>query len=413
MWINRGVTIMKMRGLLFFELKKILKSPLTFLFIIVAPTLLIAMISYGIHPLLSSNSVIEKFDVAIVNQDNSSTSRSIIEQFQSSEEFADVVSFVHVQFPEGKRLIQANKVASIVIIPEGFSSSLKKGENKPLEVIGNYKRPLQSTLFKEMMTSALNLITAAQSGVNTAYHYLHNEVSKKESKAIVKDAIVHFTFHSLSRHDVFELKTFEKINFFTPIEYYSSAGIIVILYIVSLFSIIVISTKESEAINNRLITFGVGFVPLVIAKFFTILTVLAFQLGMVTLSLLIFVEQFMVEDILLTSIVLILILVAVSAINTFFISLRLNALATSIVAFITFAFMSYAGGSIIPLTILPENIRIYSVITINHWGHHGLLHSLFISDFTEMKKSILPLITFTCISLALSLVMTKIRMRQL
>jgi ABC-2 type transport system permease protein len=404
---------MKIHALFLFEFKKILKSPVTFLFMIVAPLLLLSLLSYGLQPLLTSKNIIERFDVAIVNIDDTKTSRSIIEQFESSEEFSNIVSFLNVTENEATELLEDNKVASIVIIPEGFSSSLKKGENYPLKVIGNYQRPLQSSLFKEMMKSALNLITAAQSGVNTAYYYLNDEITNKEMKVTVKEAIVHFTFHSLNRNEVFEEEKFEVFPFFTTIQYYSSSAIILILYIISLFSIVIISTKESATINKRLITFGVGFSSWLFAKFFTVLTILFIQTLIIVMTFILFLEQFVIEDILIAIIVLLTTIVTISALNTLLISLRLNALITSILALITYSFMSYAGGSFIPLTLLPDSISIFSSISINTWAHSALLNSLFISDTQEVTSSSFKLMIFSIVMLLMSLAITKLRMRQL
>ncbi|OZM57222.1 hypothetical protein CIB95_07090 [Lottiidibacillus patelloidae] len=404
---------MKMKTLYLFEIKKILKSPVTFLFMLVAPLLLLALLSYGLQPLLTSNNIIERFDVAIVNIDDTKTSRSIIEQFESSDDFSEIVSFINVSEKEATKLLKENKIASIVVVPEGFSSSLRNGENYPLKVIGNYQRPLQSSLFKEMMMGALNLITAAQSGVNTAYYYLNEEISNKEMKATIKEAIVHFTFHSLNRHEVYEEEKFEVFPYFTTMQYYSSATIILILYIISLFSIIIISTKESKTINNRLITFGVGISSWLFAKFFTVLTIMFIQTIIIVMMFFLFVDQFMIEDLFIAVLVLLITIITISALNTFFISLRLNALITSLIALFTYTFMSYAGGSLIPLTLLPNSINFFSNISINTWAHSALLNSLFISDTLEVISSSFKLMLFSLVMIIMSLAISKLRMRRL
>jgi ABC-2 type transport system permease protein len=395
------------------ELKKLIKSPITFVIMVLVPALLLVLLSFGVQPLLSSKNVVEKFDVAMVNHDNSATSRSVIEQFEASEELKNIVQFIHVTHEEAMTLIETNKVAAAIIIPEGFSRSLKNGENKPLKVVGNYQRPLQSTLFKEMMMSALNLVTAAQSGVNTAYYFLEGEVSNSELKSTVKEAIVHFTFHSLSRNDVFKQEYLEAFPYFSIFQFYTSSGIIFILFVTSLFSLIIVANKESSLIDKRLITYGLRPLSWVFAKFLTVLTLLTFQAFVLFIFLYLFYDQFTIEDYFLSTVSILLTIIAICSFNVLLISLRKNPIFITTIGMVFFILISYVGGTILPSSLLPETVTMWSNFTLTKWAHTALLFSLFISDGIEVFISAMYLISFSILFLGLSLYITKLRMRQL
>jgi ABC-2 type transport system permease protein len=402
---------MKLKALLQFELIKVFKKPITFIFMLLAPLLFISAIAFGFYPLIQSNQLIEPFKVAIVNEDTSLTSKSMIEQFEDSEELSEVVTFIHTDEQAALHFIQSNEIAAIVFIAEGFSASLRKGENKPIEVVGNPQRPLQSALFKEMMSSTVNLISAAQSGVNTVYHFLDGQVPPPALKNVVTNAIVHFSLHALGRNQIFEVITFDAIPSFTILEYYTTSAIIFILLLTGLFCLMILSDEDSQSMFNRLYVSGVKPLDWITAKFLTSAIIISLQNLSIFFLLYLFIDSFYVENVLMTFFVIVMTVITISAINTFIISFRMSALILGTISFLVYVIISYVGGAFIPIPLLPTWAETLSTLSLSKWALSGLLHSIFISKNDIVLKSIGSLSTITVLFLLFAYVTSHIRMR--
>lgn len=110
------------------EFIHIKRDPRSLAITLLAPVVLLVLYAYAI------TFDIKKIDFAVVDRDNTSYSRSLIFKFLSSGYFElNMESYNNME--KSIEELRINKVRMILIIPEKFSSDLKKGKSTALQLI--------------------------------------------------------------------------------------------------------------------------------------------------------------------------------------------------------------------------------------------------------------------------------------
>ncbi len=209
---------------------------------------------------------VNQFPVAIVDNDHTAQTKYVIEQLTEGK-LHKIMKPLYTNEQEAKELLQQNKVAAIVTLPKGFSRDIAHGKNKPLHVIGNSNKPLQSQLFRYVMESAADYTSAAQSGINTVDYFLEKEnVSDKNRRAEFKKSLVTFGLHVLDRGSLFDEQV--ETSFFQQDmkQYYVVSFAALLLMIWSYGGWLLASETQTSPVLARMKTRGVSFVHIYLAQ---------------------------------------------------------------------------------------------------------------------------------------------------
>lgn len=347
--------------------------PFQHLLTMLFPLFIVSLLLYGLAPLWKGHQWVKPYQVALVDQDETVETKLLTRQFQSSKEMNKVVSFQRTTLEKAKDLLQKNKIAAIVVLPKGFTNSLQYGENKPAIVTGNAKKPLEAMLFKEMMEANAKLVSAAQSGVNTTYHYMKKAgVQGDKLDRILKQLIVSFSLQSLGRNNVFETVTLNAFNGLAIKEYFSISLLLILFMLNSLFALHMMKNEEQGVLKQRLTVMGVNETSVILADFIVLSVLTSIQTG-----LLLGAFSWLIDSINL-SFVLIAFLFTFTM-NAFFIwltSIGIKGRSFISIGLMIILLFSSMSGIILPLSYLPATFEAVSHFLPVRWAQTGLISAI-------------------------------------
>lgn len=374
--------------------------------LIITPFLFISFFVYALSPYLNKSNFIEPFAVALVDKEDTAQTRILGRQLTEIRIFKEVLRVDEVR---AKELIAGNKVAAAIIIPEGFSDSVAIGENKPVTVIGNRAMPLQSFVVKNLMQSAANLVSASQSAINTIYYYnqkagLRGEELEKE----YNDSTMKFFLEALSRNEIFSQVEASPVFDLTPMEYFTAALVVVFLMFAGMPGMKMLVSERSYGLTRRLMASPAGMWQTILSKFIVslILSVIQFSI-IIILTSLAFRNYWGAPA---QNILLLFggVIFAVSAWSIFVSSVSRTPASADVIGNLGILLMAVIGGSIYPLSSMPEFVRTLSKLTINRWAMEGFLIIFSGNEAISVVNHVYALLAIGLAFLALSVGVLKI-----
>lgn len=125
---SHGLSLMRLRGILFKETLQILRDPSSIALAVVMPMVLLFLFGYGVT--LDADHI----PTAVVNHDGSSISKELIARFDLSSHFA--IRQVRTM-AEAEELVQQRQADAIIQLQTDFSSRLLAGREAPVQVLVN------------------------------------------------------------------------------------------------------------------------------------------------------------------------------------------------------------------------------------------------------------------------------------
>lgn len=229
----------------------------TLLFMFFFPMLALACIGFISMCILSEEVRVEKFQVAIVDQDNTKATNFLIQHLMDNEEITKLSKFIQVNDSIANELMEKNQIVAIISLPHGFTKNIIKGDNTPVPVIVNPRKPIQSMLVLQLLESATKFTSAAQSGINTIYHFLQKAgVGEEIIEEEYNKSIVAFSFQIFGRGKLFKAEVRQGINQNLTNYYITSFSVLLLMF--WSFSIpLLLKGNMSKALQNRLSIYGI------------------------------------------------------------------------------------------------------------------------------------------------------------
>lgn len=120
-------TLLRIGAMAAKESAHIRRDPQTLVMALVMPVALLLLFGFGV------TFDLEHLPIAAVDQDRTSVSRSIIQSFNASEDLVVTAEFDSVD--QGEALMRKMQAVAIIVIPEGFSRKLARGERAELQLV--------------------------------------------------------------------------------------------------------------------------------------------------------------------------------------------------------------------------------------------------------------------------------------
>lgn len=353
------------------DIKLFLKDWKACVILLAIPVLFIGFFAWTLTPYLNKSSFVEPFSIALVDNEDTTQTRMLSRQLDDLGIFKEIL---RLDEAEAREKLAAGSVSSIIIIPPDFTESVSMGENKPVTVIGSRAAPLQSYIVKSLMQSAANQVSAAQSAIMTIYHYNQKAGLKgEELQKQFTDSTMKFFLEALSRREVFSQVEGTPQFDLTPMEYFTAALLVVFMMFAGMPGMKMLVTERSMGITRRLAASPVRMWQIVLSKLVTSLLLVMLQFGVIiALTSVIFNNYWgaPVKSILLLFGGLVL---AVSAWSVFVSSIATSPAAADVIGNLGILLSAVIGGSIYPLSTMPEFIREISRFTINRWAMDGFM----------------------------------------
>ncbi|NLI58346.1 MAG: ABC transporter permease [Clostridium sp.] len=394
-------------NILFNDIKLVLSDWKMLIIIFAMPVLLILYFSYAIYPILNENTVVQPISVAVIDKDDTIESRILIKQL---EEIELIGRMYKVSEEEAISLIDENKIAAAIIVPEGFVSSVVSGENKSISILGNAKKEEQAVIIKTLITGASNIVSSGQAVLYSYYKFVNEtgiarDELNREFDALSQDIIM----KSLDRNNVIsEIKTYPEDNL-TATEYYTAS----LLALFLLFSAVPVSRfllmERTSGVRSRLATTNAGGVRILASKLIVSLLVSVFQMSLIFFITSKIFKNYWGASFFITSVVFLFGVFAVSCWSLFVSAASNNQRQFEIISSMGILLMALIGGSIYPIAKMPDKIRFLSGLTINRWIQEGFMKVFSGSRYPDVFQEITYLGVIGAIFLVLSAIIYKLK----
>jgi len=392
------------------DIRLILRDWKACVLLLAAPLIFISFFTYALSQYLEKSSFIEPFPIALVDKENTTQTRMLIHQIEDIGIFSHVIV---MDEEDALRYLADKEVGGVIIIPEDFTNSVAIGENRPVTVVGNGAMPLQAYIVKNTAQSAANLVTAAQGAINTIWHYDNKAgLSDSELDARFNEAVMDYMLTALARTAVFESVEAENGSSVTPAEYFTAALIVVFMMFAGMPGMKMLVSERAGGITARLAATPVRMWKVVLSKLLVSIMLLVIQFGIIILMTSRLFNNYWgapVRDVLILFGAIIL---AVSAWSVFTASISPTPASADIIGNLGILLMAVLGGSIYPLTSMPESIRRISVLTINRWAMEGFMVLFSGSSVTDTGTHAMVLALMALILFAVSAFMIRFARRR-
>lgn len=366
------------------------------------PFLFICLFAYALSPYLNKTSFIEPFDVALVDQENTTQTRILANQLEEVGIFKEVKK---VSEDEAKKLILANEVAAAIIIPPAFSESVVVGENKPVTVIGNKAMPLQAFVVKNLVQSAANLVSAGQSAINSVYYFNQKAgVKGPELERQFNESTMKFFLEALARNEIFSELEASPIYALTPVEYFTAGLMVIFLMFAGMPGMKMLVNERNLGITRRLSTTTVKAWQMVLSKFLVSAMLALLQFATVIILTTAVFKSYWgapVKNILLLFAGIVF---AISSWTVFVSVVAKTPAAADVIGNLGILLMAVVGGSIYPLSSMPDFVRSLSTLTINKWAMEGFMILFSGNDALKVTNQVLALLVIGAALLTISAV---------
>lgn len=392
------------------DIKLFLKDWKACVLLLAAPFVFISFFTYALAPYLDRSNFVEPFSIALVDQEDTPQTRMLTKQLDEMQIFREVV---HTGEAEALQMLSEGSVASVIIIPPDFTYSVAYGENKPVTVIGSSARPLQSFIVKTLMQSAANLVSAAQNAITTIYHFNQEAGLKgKELDQQFNDSTMAFLLEALARNEVFSrVEAYSNFDL-TPVEYFTAALMVIFAMFAGMPGMKMLVTERTSGITKRLAAAPVKMWQIILSKLLVSILLVTLQSGFIILLTAAVFKNYWgapAGDVLLLFGGLVF---AVCAWSVFVAAISRTSASADAIGNLGILTMAVIGGSIYPLSSMPEFVRGLSRLTINRWAMDGFMVLFSGNEALHVGTQALMLVVIGAVLSVLAAVFMKLMQRR-
>lgn len=212
-----------------------------------------------------SKSFKTKISAAMVIEDESKAMKLAAMMLDKMDSVNTILDIDYVSAKEGKHLLEENKVAVLIRIPENTVKSIMNGENQPIEIEFPENSGYEAAVFKECADAAVQLLASAQAGIYTIYDfYKEYGIYNKKDRTIDRMNEVYIKA-ALNRENMYEEEEVAVTGELSVAEYYLCAGLVLFVLFFSIMPVRYMRRNNGN-LSARLAMAGTGHVRQVLAS---------------------------------------------------------------------------------------------------------------------------------------------------
>jgi ABC-type multidrug transport system permease subunit len=351
-----------MKKLFLTDFKRLLQSKTSIIITILAPLILVVLISLTIAPLYFSDVRLDYFHITILNEDTDPSTKLIADSLIKSDTLKGLIDVRFVDTKqEGLDSLEEGSVA-FIHIPPGLQDSLYYGDQVIINYYGNKDRPLENALLLEALVPGIDLVNYSQNAVNELYFSI-----KPLDKQLASDVFFETSAYLLIKGMAIDYiyaptQEFSPLSDILPVEFYAACLLLLFVALGALPIARITEDDKKGGLLQRQLIGGISAMKSFISKWaagtlllFIQYTVLCFALLVITGRLSYFAGNVpMLLGCSLLFCILVSLIMIVIAINS------KSAVYVSLTAVLSLAAL---GGLIIPSAYMPEAMRAISGYT--------------------------------------------------
>jgi ABC-2 type transport system permease protein len=307
----------------------------------------------------------------------------------TDQRYSDFLTIRKLDYETLTEQLNSGELDAAIILPERFVSDMMAGVNRPIEVIANEQNPLKSAVIRELMESAAAQITAAQSAINTAWHYTdieglrQNEINRK-----FNTLVMNYMTMSFSRDTYYKSKSVSAFGNYRIEHYFTASALSLFIFFSCTACIKPVIQNRSRNILSRLYSCGASpfrialsnQLPVFFISFVQALSILAITTALSAsgpIGRFVSFEGVTIQSALIVATAVAAVCLLTSSAICFFSNIFKNTEAAEIFSFSFIIVSAIVGGAIIPYVYLPEAFERFGAVTYSFWAQRAFLESAF------------------------------------
>lgn len=286
--------------------------------------------------------------VGICNEDTSDYSRLITAFFGENENYTEYVSIIEDEREALETMLSDGRLDMLLVIPEGFSGSLIRMENKPIEAKINSSDKTKAVLLNNLLDAYADYITSVEQNCETLYRVMQDEGLPSE---LIDAKNVEISYDlvltALGKDSFFLREEADRMKGIPLTSYYAYAACFLLLGFCGIYAGLNLFCERSSGMLYRMRTTGRSMAGLLFCKllfFFiscsTVAAAAAFALG----------AGYGTVAVCLSDLVFMIMLCMLAG------SLFASRQSYIIAANMTLLLLLICGGGVIPITYLPQGL---------------------------------------------------------
>lgn len=213
-----------------------------------------------------------RIKAAIVPDDDSDLTDYLIQMLESTKSISDTCEFIETDYDTAKRLIRQKKVQCALIIPKGFTESVKTGRNLPIEIMFSDNGSMITLVLRQLSVAGADILASAQAGIYTQFDLYQKYNFFKENDEANEYLNKTFLKYVLQRQKMYKRSGSAISGSISIAEYYKCAGIGFVLLLIGIACPTFFS-EENGVFDVYSSTCGIPYLFRVFSKIFIFVTI--------------------------------------------------------------------------------------------------------------------------------------------
>ncbi len=375
------------------------RDPSAFIMLLVMPLLLILVLGMVFQPLWTSTPFI--IDIAVLDEDRGDFSKILLEEVFGSEQLRDMIK---IQFMESEEEIinevNKGKIAAGVIIGEGFSQAILKGEDTRIKILGDPEQTIKAGVIKNIVESFTLEVLKRRIILGTSIGILVSEnlINPAEIQPLI--SVWLSDVENMNESILIDKKTEKKMTK-NPlaIEYYAvGIAVMYLLFATNAGAETIFQERRNKTLE-RIKVAPVSEREILGGKLFGIFLIALLQFVMIIFFTAIFYRVSWGDSLLGIVIMIFFSVLAFSGLSTLLASLTKSEEQIGNIGPALSMIFGFLGGSMWPISAFPDWLNIISKFTPNRWAIDGFSKLMYqeggiISIFPEVFVLLLMALIF-------------------
>lgn len=375
------------------------RDPSAFIILLVMPLVLILVLGMVFQPLWTNTPFI--IDIAVFDEDRGDFSRILLEEVFGSEQLKDMIKIQLVESEEEIiNEVNKGKIAAGVVIGEGFSQAIMRGEDTGIKILGDPEQTIKAGVIKNLVESFTLEVLKRRIVVATSIEILVSEnlINLLEIQSLISTWLS--DIENMNEPIRIDKKAEKKMtNNPLAMEYYAvGMAVMYLLFTTNAGAESIFQERKNKTLE-RLKVAPISEREILGGKIFGIFLIALLQFLMIVFFTKIFYRVNWGNSLLGIAIMIFSSVLAFSGLSTLLASLAESEEQMGNIGPALSMILGFLGGSMWPISLFPDWLNIISKFTPNRWAIDGFSKLMYqeegiISIFPEVFVLLLMALIF-------------------
>ena len=233
--------------------------PFFFLVLLISALLLCGCV-FLLGRLLSGGSAIRRIEVGVVSPDDDAQTMAVARAVERMESVRSVAGFRYVSEEEAQTLLQNGKIQAVIYLNQDMYRDVDEGINTPVRIRIAEGSEDGLLLFKDLVTSGVNLIQTAEASVYALADVSTRYSMKADAQTVIGRIVMHDFAYALDRDHIWTSSVLSVFGTLTPSQYYTVSAFLGILLLFGIGYASLYRPSE-RTVETCLLRMGIGTLP--------------------------------------------------------------------------------------------------------------------------------------------------------